>query len=303
MFPRLVAAALALPSFTAFASDDDNSGAFGTRYELGVEKKLFSKNLRVSVSDELRLAEDFSFDRNYLNFGVSYKFLPWLKAGLAYSSIAVAKDKEFDGGVVVDYTDWRHRAAVDLTESVSWGGFKFSLKEKYQVTYKTRSWLNTWEQPRFSQAIRVKAKLSYPFKRVWGLRSLEPYAAGELRLLLNGVKYSSDAVDAIFTTSDERRIQANVDDYDNGFKGFNNAYLNRVRGEVGLSFEFDKRNSLDLFVLMDSLTDRDYQAYSSDEEYTKNNNYIWNHRAGQLKSYDVVRSKSVSIGLSYIFKF
>ena len=105
----------------------------------------FSKKLSASLETEFRSRNNFrTADRVSIGGDVSYKLLPWLKAGLGYS-LLIDNNKEHlsfqDDGV--SYNNWRpsywglrHRFNVTLTGSYKIRRVELSLRERWQYTYR-----------------------------------------------------------------------------------------------------------------------------------------------------------------------
>jgi len=140
---------LALPLTVSAQSDD-----FGLWYSVGAEKSL-SRKLSVGAEVELRTLDDAKkTDRWSGGVSADYKLTKWLKASAGYTFLYDKKEKrtfsyyddEDDEGEAwegkvkkmrnADYWGPRHRFCVDLTASQSFGRFKFSLRERWQYTYR-----------------------------------------------------------------------------------------------------------------------------------------------------------------------
>ena len=143
----------------AWAQGDSD---FGVWTSIDGSTKL-NKKLELSVEGEYR-TQDMSAMTERISGAVnlSYKdknFLPFLKADVGYvfmymnypSETAIKYETDDDGNDVLDaegnpipkhmnvdapYWTARHRAMASLTGSVKWGRFKFSLRERYQYTYR-----------------------------------------------------------------------------------------------------------------------------------------------------------------------
>ena len=97
----------------------------GTRWNVGAEMTFRSR-------DNLKSSDRWDF-----GIDASYKIAPWLKATAGY---ALLKDHNYkentDGTIYADYWGTRHRFNVSLTSSVTWNQFTFSLRERWQYTYR-----------------------------------------------------------------------------------------------------------------------------------------------------------------------
>lgn len=151
---------LLLAASTAIAQSD-----FGVWTSVEGSTKL-NKQLELSVEGEYRTQDMSSMTERVSGaVNLSYKnknFLPFLKADVGYTFMYMnypgetevkyrtddAGNDELDdeGNLIpkhknVDAPYWtaRHRATASLTGSFKWGRFKFSLRERYQYTYRMPS--------------------------------------------------------------------------------------------------------------------------------------------------------------------
>lgn len=145
---------------TATAQSD-----FGVWTSIEGSTKL-NKNLELSLEGEYRTQDMSSITERVSGaVNLSYKnknFLPFLKADVGYTIMSmnylgettIKYETEDDGSYELDaegnpipkhmnvddaYWATRHRATASLTGSVKWGRFKFSLRERYQYTYRMPS--------------------------------------------------------------------------------------------------------------------------------------------------------------------
>ena len=195
---------------------------FGARLGVSVDKKLM-KGLHLVAESQMRLTDNFSsLSRVEAGLGATYKINKYFKVGAGYLFI----DKMNSAG------EWnpRHRGYVEGTASLKYGPWRFSLKERLQLTY--RDYNNTYEHNPYLLALKSRIKVSYK-----GLQDLTPYGAVEVRNVFNDPTCS-----ATYNTGTGK--------YSNyKFTGYNDAYLNRVRVTVGTEWEIDKQNALDFFIL------------------------------------------------------
>lgn len=137
-----------LPLSVSAQSDD-----FGLDFNLEAEKKL-SKQWSLSLEGELRTRNDAKTnDRWSIGLGVDYKVAKWLKASAGYTFLYDNNEKMsyfeatdeavLDGDAEVGdpkkyakYWAPRHRFNVSLTATQKLGDFKFSLRERWQYTYR-----------------------------------------------------------------------------------------------------------------------------------------------------------------------
>lgn len=141
---------------------------FGVWTSIEGSTKL-NKQLELSLETEYRTQDMSSMTERVSGaVNLSYKnknFLPFLKADVGYTFMAMNYpgettikyvtmengDYELDDednpipkhkNVDAAYWTMRHRATASLTGSVKWGRFKFSLRERYQYTYRMPSQCN-----------------------------------------------------------------------------------------------------------------------------------------------------------------
>ena len=151
---------LLLASAAAVAQSD-----FGVWTSIEASTKL-NKQLELSLEAEYR-TQDMSTLSERIATGISLSYknkkIPFLKADVGYSVMsmygmgetAIKYRTDDDGNFEMDdegnlipkhmnvdspYWYTRHRATASLTGSVKWGRFKFSLRERYQLTHRMRSY-------------------------------------------------------------------------------------------------------------------------------------------------------------------
>lgn len=117
---------------------------FGMWYELGAEKKL-SRKWSVGAETEFRTRNDSrTADRWSVGVSAEYKLFKGVKASAGYSflydNFREELDMKKDG---IRYNKWtpgywsaRHRFNVSLSGNVDWRRLNFSLRERWQYTYR-----------------------------------------------------------------------------------------------------------------------------------------------------------------------
>ena len=261
MIILLCAACAAFPSLaSAQGTVEDEGTDFGGRVSVEVDKKL-AKGLHLSVDGEARMDENFSnFGRYQAGLGMTYKINSWLRAGAGYVFI---NKLDTDDGV----WDPRHRFYADLRGRVKKGYWTFSLKERLQMTH--RSDVNQYQTNPNAMALKSTFKVEYE-----GLPSIVPYAYTEFRLALNDPT-------CIATWNG-----SSYSDYT--FGGYNDVYLNRVRGGLGLEYELSKSHSFDLYLIGDYIYNKDIDT---------------NKEGTKLKSLTYNKGFNVNVGFGYKFSF
>ena len=236
IYQWLLVFALIVTGAEVLRADNDDSEAFGVRLSGEVDYRIMT-GMHVYASEEVRFLGGSSlFDRSYTQVGFSYRFCEYFKTAVSYTAIAVQK-MELDES----YLEWRHRVSGDLIASFRAGQWNFSLRERFQGTYRMCE-VNNYQQPQMSWVLRSRLKASYEFRTV----PLEPYAYVEPRLMLNGVKWTPESLG---------------DNYEDArFEGYKDVYFNRYRAAAGLEWRLNSRNVIDFYCLYDKLYDKNIDA-------------------------------------------
>ena len=141
---RLIAALfvmLLLSPTSACASDD-----FGMWGEVQAEKEFNDRwsmeaGVKFRSRDNLKAADRWSF-----GVAGNYQITPWLEATVGYALLNDHYHKENTKGTIYsDYWSIRHRFNVQLTGSLSWGKFGFSLRERWQYSYRPEKTAQRYE--------------------------------------------------------------------------------------------------------------------------------------------------------------
>lgn len=269
LYYSLLAAVLMAAGSLSLRADNDDSDAFGVRFSGEVDYRIMS-GLHVYASEELRLLGGTSvFDRSYTQAGLSYRICEYLKTAVSYTAIAVNKQD-----LAGSHIEWRHRVSGDIIANLRAGQWKFSLRERFQGTYRMCE-VNNYQQPQMAWVLRSRLKASYEFRTV----PLEPYAYIEPRLLLNGVKWTPESLGA---------------DYESAtFEDYKDAYFNRYRAALGIEWRLNSRNAIDFYCLYDKLYDKEIDARKEGSS-----------KGIQLKMpITSFYSDRVSVGIAYKYSF
>lgn len=255
--------ALLLGSTGAFAQTET-----GARASVSADYKI-RKGLHLSAEEEMRVDNNFG-SVNSFRTGVqlSYKYRKAVKFGVGYTLINPYKASE------KAYSYPRHRFYADLTGYLPLGNFQLSLKERLQYTRRTGEF-NVYQST--PGALALKSKLTLKYK---GWRSVEPYAAFELRTALNDPWGTADATPQ--TNSSGRTYYAYTP------AGYTHVYNNRYRADIGAEIRFDKRHSLTPYFLADFCSDYEIDT---------------NSEGTRLFSAAYVNSVKLSLCLSYTYNF
>lgn len=242
-------------------TDVDLSPDFGGRLSLSVDKKL-ARGLHLNLEEEVRLDNNFqSLNRLQTTLALSYKVNDYLKVGLGYALINPYSQSNST------FKSCRHRLMVDATGSVSFGNWRFSLKERFQATYRSGE-MNTYQNPR--TALTLKSRLKATYK---GLQRWEPYAYIELRNTFN-----APVINAYYTGSE----YVNSDMSASGPAGWfiddwNGIYINHIRGAIGVDYRISKRSSIEMSLMADHVTDKVVDANAEGtklKSYTRESGFV-----------------------------
>ena len=170
------------------------------------------------------------------------------------------------------------RFAFDLTGSVKSGDWTFSLKERFQVTHRSGSF-NTYQNP--TNAMLMKTRLMAKYR---GYDWIKPYGYIELRNTLNApaIKATYNSAKGTYSSTDGSTEPGWF------ISGWNNAYINRVRGTLGCNVPLGDAHELDLYLMTDYYTDKKVDASSDGKE---------------LQSYTLRHGINVTLGIGYTFSF
>ena len=234
---------------------------FGARFSAGVDKKM-AKGLHLSLDGELRMKDNFStIGRWQAGAELSYKLNPYLKLGAGYNFIGkYNSDFEFVP---------RHRFYFDASTGVRAGDWRFSLKERLQLTHRNPDNMNVYQAAPNALALKSRIKAEYK-----GLRSVSPYAYVEARVALNDPACSVKWDGSSFS--------------DYNFTGYTDTYFNRVRGALGMEWKLSKQHALDFTLLGD---------------YCYDKNVDTNAKGTKLKSLSYDRAFNTNICIGYKFSF
>src|SRR5574344_600126 len=169
----LVMTALCLGSINLSAQDLGVS----SRSSAEVDWKI-RKGLHLNAGYELRTKTSLAgIERHQVSVGIDYKVCDYFKVGGEYIFIG-----HFDS---MDTFKPRHRFSLNLTGQYSVGDWKFSLREKLQLTH------DAYAMNRF-QNVPNELQLKTRFTVKWqGLRVIEPFAYIEIRNIFNAPRCSA----------------------------------------------------------------------------------------------------------------
>lgn len=226
----------------AAVTDNDVRG----RLSANADWKII-KGLHLNAGYEIRVADNFSrLERHQLTAGIQYSPLKYLKTGAGYYFIGhYDSDRDFKP---------RHRIYADITGSYSFGRWKLSLRERFQLTH------NSYEFNEFQQTpnlVELKSRLKVSYK---GMIHLEPYAYAELRNCFNGPSFSADY----------NETKGQYTNY--AFLGYHDTYINRIRGALGMEWKINRTHTIDFKIMADWCRDK---KIDTNAEGTKLKSYYW----------------------------
>lgn len=242
---------------------NDLTTDLGGRFSVAADKKL-AKGLHLAVEGEVRLADNFSsLGRWQAGAGLTYKVNQYLKVGGGYLFI----DKLKSSG------EWspRHRVYFDARGRIAAGGWRFSLKERLQITHRNAADMNIYQSNPNLLSLKSRVMAEYT-----GFRLVSPYVYVEARNVFN-----DPACTATWSTVDQA-----FGNY--SFTGYTDAYFNRLRSAVGLEWNLSKQHAID-FTLMG--------------DYCYDKNIDTNAEGTKLKSLSYDRAFNTSICIGYKFSF
>lgn len=179
---------------TPIQAEDDDFGVWTT---VTAEKKI-DKKWSATVEGEYRTHDGVSTtDRWSAGISAEYKITKWLKADAGYSFLHSYKEEEVTkkGNIVLDYWQPRHRVNVSLTGSLEWKRFKFSLRERWQYTYRPQKFVEKYASDgvtrmddeqvkgKAEHMMRSRLQVEYDIAKC----PLTPYASCELYHNLDGI--------------------------------------------------------------------------------------------------------------------
>ena len=216
---------------------------FGSSLSGEVEKKL-DKKLTVGMQLELRMRDNSTeVDRLSAGLNADYKCLPWLKAsaGVSFLGDNVRRISHYDendrdvlkGKAMVgdrknlrEYWGARLRGDLSLTATRQFGHFRFSLRERWQYTYRFRRY--------------VEGRYNYVYKKSdIAYRIYPAKGKNELRSRLM-VSYRNSALAL------EPYLGAEI---------FNTREIEKVRYTIGFSYKIHKGRTIDVFYRYQDMTD------------------------------------------------
>ena len=263
---------ICLPIYTMAQTPVSLDSELGGRLSFGIDKKIV-KGLHFSLEEEVRMDNNFScFNRLHTTAALHYKVFPYLKVGIGYALINPYSSTNNA------FKNTRHRLMLDASGTIRFGMWQLSLKERFQLTHRTGDF-NVYQNP--SNLMALKSRLTLKYK---GLQRWTPYAYVELRNTLNAPVIKAYYNGTSYLTS-SGSIYGEPGWFLDGFEG---CYVNRIRGSLGTEYRINRRNSIDLYLLLDHVSDKVVDA---------------NAAGTKLKSYTLEQGFIGHIGAAYQYSF
>ncbi len=246
-----------------------------------VEKKL-AKGLNLGVEGEARFKEMTNFakgvnhmERLELGLKMTYKVCDYVRVGGGYAYRAYLKDGK-------ESTNWenywsdRHVVHLEATASYKVSQWKFSLRLRPELTVRTDS-INTLEKVRNFFELRTRLQAEYEFRSV----PVEIFAYVEMFNTLNAIN-PNNTLNKVYAMHGAK----NPGTY---YCSWSGQYINDIRASVGVSYRFDKRNSLKVYYRFFHDIGRDIHLnknYANNfKEFTVTRELEYNHMLGIGYSY------------------
>lgn len=197
-------------------------------------KMKVTKGMNVFVEGEYRTHDGMSSTERWSGtVGLDYKVFRYLKLTAGYSYIHQHTETEVTkkGNIIPPYWQPKHRGIFALTGSYDWNNFSFSLRERYQYTYRTEQYVPKFDSdgvtPKSDELVEAKHKhvLRSKFEVEYKISKkckFTPYVSAELYNLLS-----------------------------DGFA------KEKMRYTVGTAYKINKKHSLDVFYRHIDATDDD----------------------------------------------
>lgn len=176
---------LILSSMPTLAQHSD----FGTMYTIGASKNINDK-WDIGIEGELRFYNNSqTINRYSAAIEGQYKFSEWLKMGAEYKFIYDRREEKLNEQVYYQpsYHTPKHRVSISLTGNVSWNRFSFSLRERWQYTYRPEKtterydfnsalWKETVVGSKAEHTLRSRFQVEYDIQN----SDIDPFASIEL---------------------------------------------------------------------------------------------------------------------------
>lgn len=269
----IIIVSLLLFFYESYAQTDvELDTEFGARVSVGVDKEINQK-VRLSLEEELRFDDNLrGFNRMQTTIQADYKLLRGVKFGVGYMLVNPYSSSENS------FSNARHRCMFDIAGSLRYGQWRFSLKERFQATYRSGDF-NTYQNPRTALSLKSRFMVKYKYSEF-----LLPYAYVELRNTLN-----APVVSAYYDGSNYVTASGSTTGEEGWFlDGFNGCYVNRIRLGLGMDVHKDIHNAFTVCLMLDRVSNKIVDA---------------NAAGTKLKSYTKEVGFVGNIGFNYVYSF
>ncbi len=235
---------------------------FNMRTSAAVDWKV-RKGLHLNAEYELRTKNSLDgIERHQVTVGADYKVCDYFKAGLDYIYIG-----KYNSSSELRN---RHRFSLNLTGMYNLGDWRFSVTEKLQLTHKSYD-INRFQEVK--NPLQLKSRFTVKYK---GLDKIEPFAYFEMRNIFNSPRCSATYNQSTSKWSNYK------------FLGYDDGYVNRLRGALGIDWKISKHNSISIVAMYSHTHDRDIDT---------------NKAGTKLKSLDWENENYVTLNIGYKFSF
>lgn len=160
-------------------------------------KMKVTKGLNAFVEGEFRTHDGMeSVERWSGTVGLDYKISKYLKATAGYTYIHQQTETETTkkSNIIPPYWQPKHRASFALTGNYDWNRFSFSLRERYQYTYRTEQSVPKFDsdgvtpkndeliEAKHKHVLRSRLEVEYNIPKC----KFTPYVSCEVYNVLNG---------------------------------------------------------------------------------------------------------------------
>lgn len=206
-------------SMNAMAQDND----FGVWTSIDVTKKI-TNDFSATIGGEYRTRNNSKTTERWSgSFSLDYKICPYIKLNGGYTYIYYNHPSEFTskGNYIPEYWSPRHRFFIGATGTYKVDRWKFSLRERYQYTYRTAK-----SVPKYADTSLTEAK------------SDEEISGKSTSLLRSRLQAEYDIKGSPFMPFASCELFNSISD------GFSNE---KTRWTIGTDIALNKKNSFELF--------------------------------------------------------
>lgn len=212
-----------------------------------LREEIFARMYESTYSqlDDATLVAQPYFRRSYTSVGLEYHPVPYFRVGALYTLKLYGNKIKASDGTTVNPANMflRHRLAVYVTGQYTYQNWKFSLRERLDMNFRTDS-VNLNEKNSTDLTLRHKLQAQYSIPG----KPLKVYSYVELWNTLNQpVSYLNTYAGKDAGGNPTAYAGKDADgNYTSAVAKPFGQYLSEVRAQVGLSWRVDKLNTLTL---------------------------------------------------------